>query len=278
MKKERNSWKLPITAVITTSAFAASEAFVLPTSVPRTPLHVHVPQSLPLTPPRTPTSTQISATSCIVDPLTSSSDLKSFLSSDADKQLLRKNCRYGGRATGTGGSSNEDDSCIYSDFGDDSKASGRAVLGFDLKMVSRSMDSSEFPTLEESDDYGSRRRGKRSSTTTSRNSGNDGGGIQTTFGLKIEKMNNPSPIKKRIASNLQSRYNAEQSRRVRDGIAPAMEELSNTGLQTGESSVPGWFPFTPTRSQVERLKVIELKAACQERGLPKVREYMTWSF
>lgn len=36
------------------------------------------------------------------------------------------------------------------------------------------------------------------------------------------------------------------------------------------SCVPLWFPYIPTRSQIESLKVMELKDACQERGLSKM--------
>jgi len=38
---------------------------------------------------------------------------------------------------------------------------------------------------------------------------------------------------------------------------------------TSDLRVPSWLPWLPTRSQVERLKVAELKEACEERGLTK---------
>jgi len=47
---------------------------------------------------------------------------------------------------------------------------------------------------------------------------------------------------------------------------------NNNGNGNGDqtlSSVPGWFPYTPTRRQIESLKVIELRDACSERGLQK---------
>ena len=41
------------------------------------------------------------------------------------------------------------------------------------------------------------------------------------------------------------------------------------------SCVPLWFPYIPTRSQIESLNVMELKDACQERGLSKVSRFET---
>ncbi len=38
----------------------------------------------------------------------------------------------------------------------------------------------------------------------------------------------------------------------------------------GGSNVPMWFPYIPTRQQIETLKIVELKDACSERGLFKV--------
>jgi len=43
--------------------------------------------------------------------------------------------------------------------------------------------------------------------------------------------------------------------------APNIKFLSN--------KPPAWFPWVPTKSQIESLKVVELKAACDERGLSK---------
>ncbi len=43
-------------------------------------------------------------------------------------------------------------------------------------------------------------------------------------------------------------------------------------MKTGSSNVPMWFPYIPTRQQIESLKVVELKDACNERGLSKVRK------
>ena len=34
--------------------------------------------------------------------------------------------------------------------------------------------------------------------------------------------------------------------------------------------MPAWFPWVPTRSQIETLRASELREACDERGLEKV--------
>ena len=46
--------------------------------------------------------------------------------------------------------------------------------------------------------------------------------------------------------------------------APTIKVLPN--------QLPAWFPWVPTKLQIASLKVIELKAACGQRGLPKVRD------
>ena len=47
---------------------------------------------------------------------------------------------------------------------------------------------------------------------------------------------------------------------------------SSSTTDAGGSNVPMWFPYIPTRKQIESLKIVELKAVCQERGLRKVSE------
>ena len=37
-----------------------------------------------------------------------------------------------------------------------------------------------------------------------------------------------------------------------------------------KSAVPAWFPYIPTKLQIESLKVTELRDACIERDLKKV--------
>ena len=67
-----------------------------------------------------------------------------------------------------------------------------------------------------------------------------------------------SPVRRRVAESL--RRNAGN----KDGKSAERSAPSTT-------SVPAWFPWIPTRSQIETLKVPELRDACDERGLAKVR-------
>eukprot|EP00551_Chaetoceros_affinis_P009451 CAMPEP_0203669648 /NCGR_PEP_ID=MMETSP0090-20130426/5949_1 /ASSEMBLY_ACC=CAM_ASM_001088 /TAXON_ID=426623 /ORGANISM="Chaetoceros affinis, Strain CCMP159" /LENGTH=1189 /DNA_ID=CAMNT_0050534373 /DNA_START=368 /DNA_END=3937 /DNA_ORIENTATION=+ len=118
---------------------------------------------------------------------------------------------------------------------------------------------------------------------------------------------NMSPLKKQIASNLlQSRryrrsraaaaaasvgasnVNTASGRTREHGNDPTSSSSSSlvsrtnvldyregkgndTGVEAEQrlSSVPMWFPYIPTRQQIESLKVVELKDACNERGLAK---------
>ena len=71
-----------------------------------------------------------------------------------------------------------------------------------------------------------------------------------------------SPVRRRVAESL--RRNAATARSNRNNSKSAEK------LAPG-STVPAWFPWIPTRSQIETLKVPELRDACDERGLAKVR-------
>ena len=61
---------------------------------------------------------------------------------------------------------------------------------------------------------------------------------------------------------------ASTSSPVRRRVA---ESLRRAAKESVPSTVPAWFPWIPTRSQIETLKVPELRDACNERGLAKVR-------
>ena len=70
-----------------------------------------------------------------------------------------------------------------------------------------------------------------------------------------------SPVRRQVAESL--RRNAASSN---SKVAAA-----ETSSSSPSSTVPAWFPWIPTRSQIETLKVPELRDACGERGLTKVR-------
>jgi hypothetical protein len=45
----------------------------------------------------------------------------------------------------------------------------------------------------------------------------------------------------------------------------------NHPTTTPRTLAPAWLPWIPTRTQIESLRVVELKGACAERNLSKVR-------
>ena len=279
--------------VFTTSAIAVSEAFGnMPYVSVRTPLHAPLPLVGPLSPPGTRTT----------DSLTSSlsQEFQSFLSSsrgssnsDRDGLLIQNNNRYGGRATvytkglkTSRGSASNSVSSISADAADYNYNYDKGKLGFDLKMVSSSSMDSTSIDIEDNAGPGSSlglHARKVSDVSMSR------------FEFKIDKLNPSSPIKKRMASNLRPHEHDQYSGTYQVNVSDFFENgngevLTAVGISSSSgskdsnvngngnatekkskrSTVPGWFPYTPTRSQIERLKVVELKDACGERGLHKV--------
>ena len=75
-----------------------------------------------------------------------------------------------------------------------------------------------------------------------------------------------SPVRRQVAESL--RRNAATSNNSK---LAAAETSSSSPSSSPSSTVPAWFPWIPTRSQIETLKVPELRDACGERGLTKVR-------
>ena len=71
-----------------------------------------------------------------------------------------------------------------------------------------------------------------------------------------------SPVRRRVAESL--RRNAAASSNNSNN--------SKSAEKSAPSTVPAWVPWIPTRSQIETLKVPELRDACDERGLAKVRK------
>ena len=52
----------------------------------------------------------------------------------------------------------------------------------------------------------------------------------------------------------------------------ASSSINNKGGVRLETMLPAWFPWIPTKSQIRTLKVNELREACLQRGLVKVRQ------
>lgn len=75
-----------------------------------------------------------------------------------------------------------------------------------------------------------------------------------------------SPVKSRNTASLLEKSFGRAGTAAGLGIG-----LGNEGKQTKDgSAVPAWFPWVPTRSQIETLRASELREACDERGLEKV--------
>jgi hypothetical protein len=51
----------------------------------------------------------------------------------------------------------------------------------------------------------------------------------------------------------------------------------SSSLRLQQSILPAWFPWIPTKSQIQSLKVRELKEACNQRELVKVRNILAFS-
>ena len=234
--------RLGLSAVITTSAIAVSDAFSpLP---PKTPLH------LP--------ATDLHAT-CLVpleNTIGSSSKANSRFSNKAgDLRIFSsdsktRSSRYGGRAISGD---------VLATEGDEVDSSDRAFLGFDLGLNDASASVSSSSSLPETE-------------------------LSKGCSSSIVDVNHSStsPIKKQIACKLQAQQAVRRDSQfafIKKEAAFTKTDRDETGKveksgngASNRNSVPAWFPYTPTRRQIESLKVVELRDACKERGLPKVRQ------
>lgn len=77
-----------------------------------------------------------------------------------------------------------------------------------------------------------------------------------------------SPVTRRVAASLlrNSVSSGGRSSATSGAVGKDNERASSASV------VPAWFPWIPTRSQIETLKMSELREACVERGLNKVRK------
>lgn len=78
---------------------------------------------------------------------------------------------------------------------------------------------------------------------------------------------------RQIARSSRGRYIGQETKNVvEDTTLTVGEQRRMFHEQRKRSCVPEWFPYTPTRRQIERLKVMELRDACHQRGLARVRK------
>ena len=207
--------------------------------------------------------------------------------------------RYGGRTTTAGCTTVLDGSILISDS---RKVVGRnGVLGFDvglhmlpshISLSSSSLSSSLSNKLEFANQY----------PTTHNNSLNNDVGLKMGMD-NTRTINNPnSPIKKQVKSNLPSyessylstdsfqtrnrmqtltdisllQKNGKQKYQRTTALIREQEDTAeknnnrNTDATKKTNTVPAWFPYIPTRSQIQTLKLVQLKDACTERAIRKV--------
>jgi len=81
--------------------------------------------------------------------------------------------------------------------------------------------------------------------------------LEEGTGRPVVRTLNPriaSPTSKRVAASL-----------LKNGSRPSNKSKSN--LIGEEDGVPVWFPWVPTETQIKTLRVVELRAVCEERDL-----------
>jgi len=253
----------------------------------RTPLHL-VPGMPVATSFSSSSPTRLNAAQIITNQLSSSlsaSELKSFYNIETSKYYQNKIIRSGTSKSRYGGRGRQPHIEVVNPHHD-------SILGFDLHMVSRqSSSSSSSPSSSSSSSF-------KSGYDNINNKDYNG---PLGFGLGIDTLEQQqfaaSPIKKQIASNLQQLYHQGQQQHQRrssgsgsgsgstvtekvreernDGITTiattrnTATNLNNNNEKKKDTNVPMWFPYIPTKLQIESLKVIELKDACSERGLVK---------
>jgi gamma-glutamylcyclotransferase (GGCT)/AIG2-like uncharacterized protein YtfP len=125
----------------------------------------------------------------------------------------------------------------------DSSAVGGRVLGFDI--FSRSTTA----TLENGS------KGYRRKMTT------------TSLAASFSKSNVNIPVWNREQRQNFSFLGSPMWNQQSDMWTFEEEDAAATSTTT---STPSWFPWIPTRLQIERLKVTEMRYACAQRGLKKV--------
>jgi hypothetical protein len=97
-----------------------------------------------------------------------------------------------------------------------------------------------------------------------------------SFPKRAYRIHALSPIKKANTSN-GSRMKQEHVRKNTDMEETVQSFSKDTGLDRSKtSSSPLWLPFIPTNTQIQELKLIELKSACLDRGLPTVCTFLDY--
>ena len=139
-----------------------------------------------------------------------------------------------------------------------------SILGFDFQNAMINSPSLEATPTDEYEHW-------KNSTSLRRSLSRMGGPT------RIHRMHALSPIKKTHASGGLT-MKQEKLRRTVPSDTIRFQEKVGFGVEDTHMNKlsPPWLPYIPTNTQIQELKWIELKAACQERGLSTVRVQCTF--
>ena len=188
-----------------------------------------------------------------------------FLSSNSNALSIPGTVsKYGGRASGS----------VAAGVDDDLLVSSRNTLGFVIvddrpeKQQARTgtslglSRSTQGPSSDQVDGASFLDGHEQIGGGSNADGGRRGGRIRTID--DSDDSTSAGPVTRRVASSLLRSTSAGGS--VQDDGTRADAAASPSCV------VPAWFPWIPTRSQIEMLKMTELRNACVERGLSEVRK------
>jgi hypothetical protein len=314
---------LTLTAVITTSAMAVSDAFPTTTStsntatttawqyqqqyqpqsqpqlLPRTPLHLPFPclhaksssslmdhdSSFILSSSSSSSSSSYSSSTLVAFASSGHGEIQSYLApwhktntlrprfSNMDGADSNRNSRYGGRAIS---GYHTIKSLNHGELGTctSGSGSGSTTLGFDfgLNMISRRSDITASTTTTTT-----AAAAQEKSSSAVESSSSAARSLFEKERMLVDSTNKGGSTSCTLTTTRGKYIGQENDDVLVDSSSSSDERIWNG--QRKNSCVPGWFPYTPTRSQIESLKVMELRDACHERGLAKVRideVYFVW--
>jgi hypothetical protein len=179
---------------------------------------------------------------------------------------------------------------------------GTRILGFDLKMVASSHSSQSSSSMEECTAAAAATTTRPTTTTTDTTSETYHNSISPikkqvmkNVLFKHKKQFNPTCSIDTFMNETNNHYDriissssslTSSTNNQRNTKMRQTKHTNNTNYRTSSTTthhssstttnsnhVPMWLPFIPTTKQIESLKLLELRGACVERGLIKVRNH-----
>jgi len=153
----------------------------------------------------------------------------------------------------------------------------QSILGFDIENTlmdnTSSQRSTRVSTIDPPSSLESLQEGQYLSKTMKikndfedwRNSTSLRRSLQRMTPKRTHRMRAFSPIKKTHASGGFSIQPELKKNHILEAETTRTPQLDNP-----QNSSPLWLPYLPTQTQIQELKLTELKAACQDRGLSTV--------